>query len=79
LEAGGIVLIFLDLNCGVDTCAKKPGAFCQYLALKKLGLNPHCDLFDLPVRDENGDVKGWLLRLDECKKAEIFVREKEEV
>jgi hypothetical protein len=66
--------IFLDLNCGAHTCAKKPGVFCQYLALDKLGLNHHCDLFDLPVQDEDGgNVKGWLSRLDECKEAEIMI------
>jgi hypothetical protein len=61
--------ITLDLNCGKDTCAKAFGDFCQYLTSRRGGYVPQCLLFNECLFDSNGDVLGWLLRCEKCKKA----------
>jgi hypothetical protein len=61
----------LDLRCGEKTCAAEVGVFCTFLRCRMDGRDPVCSLFNKPLTDSTGDIVGWLLRCEECLKAEL--------
>jgi hypothetical protein len=61
--------ITLDINCGKDICASKPGSFCRFVVTRIDGSTPRCTLFDKSLFDTKGGMMGWLQRCDECKEA----------
>jgi hypothetical protein len=67
------------INAGEKTCAVKPGKWCRFMSQGDLtGQAPACTLFrdgggsSRILRDEHGDVTGWLQRLPECIAAETM-------
>jgi hypothetical protein len=60
----------LEINCGKNTCASKPGEFCHFCSANGTGSKIFCDLFKKSLYDETGDVRGWIQRCKECKEAE---------
>jgi hypothetical protein len=54
----------------VDTCAKEPGSFCQFLTANITGSAPWCLIFDEFLYDGDHGVRGWLLRCKQCKESE---------
>jgi hypothetical protein len=61
--------IVLDLNCGSDSCAKAKGEFCQFFMSSFTGYSPRCALFDEPLFDGEGDVRGQIMRCQQCREA----------
>jgi hypothetical protein len=66
---GVAMSIVLDLNCGLDSCAKAKGEFCQFFISSFTGYSPRCALFNEQLFDSEGDVRGWILRCQQCKEA----------
>jgi hypothetical protein len=64
----------VEIRCGKKSCAEKPGVFCQFLRARADGSQPNCALFGKRVFDKDGDILDWLLRCDECHKAEEDAR-----
>jgi hypothetical protein len=72
--------LLINIECGNETCASKPGVFCKYLGTTKFGTNYVCVLFpnQNPGRKEHGGVTplqedkpgGSLLRCTACLNAE---------
>ena len=66
----------INIRCGRETCAEKPGVFCPFVGTRKMGTTYVCLLF--PSEDRaSTDLKedkpgGSLQRLAVCKTAEAL-------
>ena len=60
----------IDIECGINTCAKVPGVFCKYFGTIKFGIIPVCMLFPSKMNSftilEVLPPDGWAMRCKEC-------------
>ena len=59
----------IEIECGENTCASKPGQFCKYMGSVKFGQVPVCCLF--PSEKETSwtlleEKDGWVQRCKPC-------------
>ena len=59
-------VIRISVTCGDTTCAYSPGNFCSYVGSRIDGSATRCTLFNVPLKDKNGGITGWLLRCETC-------------
>lgn len=70
------VSLQIEIDCGVETCARARGEFCRFFGTRKFGQVPICTLF--PAIGCDGVVNhtdldeddGWTLRCPECINSE---------
>jgi hypothetical protein len=62
----------IRIDCGKTTCASKPGKFCTFVGVIRLGTTHVCRLFPseghsyTPLKEDD----GWLTRCRDCVDAE---------
>jgi hypothetical protein len=61
------VKLSIEFECGLTTCASKPGHFCRFLSMGRSGINPQCTAFDLPLFSGTKPYDGWLKRCKPCQ------------
>jgi hypothetical protein len=66
----------IDIECGEESCASKPGKFCQYVVVTRMGSCFHCQLFSKMGEGKHGleqlkEKKGWLQRHPDCLGSEM--------
>lgn len=61
----------IPIKCGEQTCASKPGEFCQFLGTVRFGSVPVCRLFPSHIDSHTflEEADGWIQRCDACKEA----------
>lgn len=57
----------IEFECGLTTCATKPGHFCRFLSMGRWGTNPQCTAFDLPLFSGTNLYDGLLKRCKPCQ------------
>jgi hypothetical protein len=67
--------VVLAITGGDQTCADRPGHFCPYVVVTRMGSCYHCRLFSALRPGKHGleqlqEKAGWLQRHPACRRAE---------
>ena len=57
-------MLSFAITCGEETCAEKPGKFCQFVRTSHFGKRWSCLIFEENLKEDK--PKGWLMRCKKC-------------